>query len=55
MFYAKKNTEGGLSYVLDHTAGAYVFDPVGRIRLYVKDDVPVAAIVGDLRRLLLEK
>lgn len=55
VFYAKKNTEGGLSYVLDHTAGAYVFDPVGRIRLYVKDDVPVAAIVGDLRRLLLEK
>ena len=40
------------AYTIDHSAGAYVFDPAGRIRLYVRDDASVEAIVGDLRRLL---
>jgi len=55
VFYAKKETGGGMAYVLDHSAGAYVFDPAGRIRLYVKDDATMAAIVGDLRDLLAGK
>lgn len=55
VFYAKKETGGGMAYVLDHSAGAYVFDPAGRIRLYVKDDATIAAIVGDLRDLLAGK
>ncbi|MFT3850308.1 MAG: SCO family protein [Propionivibrio sp.] len=40
---------------IDHTTGAYVFDPAGRIRLYVKDDASAEGIVGDLRRLLAEQ
>jgi protein SCO1/2 len=52
VFYARKETSGGLAYVLDHTAGAYIFDPAGRIRLYVKDDAPIAAIASDLHDLL---
>lgn len=39
-------------YTIDHSAGAYVFDPAGRIRLYVRDDASVGSIVADLRRLL---
>ena len=52
-----KNTSGhqhheGMGYTIDHTAGAYVFDPAGKIRLYVKDDASVDAIARDLKRLL---
>jgi protein SCO1/2 len=44
-----------MAYVLDHSAGAYVFDPAGRIRLYVKDDATIDAIAGDVRELLAGK
>jgi len=51
-FGARKNVEGELGYVIDHSTGAYVFDPAGRIRLYVKDSASVEDIVADLRLLL---
>jgi len=37
---------------IDHSAGSYVFDAHGNIRLYVRDDAPVDAIVSDLKWLL---
>ena len=37
---------------IDHSAASYVFDPTGRIRLYVKDDASSDAITSDLKRLL---
>lgn len=37
---------------IDHTTGAYVFDPAGRVRLFLKDDASVAAVSSDLRKLL---
>lgn len=40
------------SYTVDHSSGVYVFDPAGKIRLYVKDDVSVDAITSDLKLLL---
>ncbi len=40
------------SYSVDHTAGAYVFDPQGRLRLFVRYGQPVEAWVADLKRLL---
>lgn len=52
VFSARKTVAGELGYVLDHSTGAYVFDPAGRIRLYVKDSAASADIVADLRRLL---
>ncbi|MFZ4537356.1 SCO family protein [Propionivibrio sp.] len=52
VFYARSQSSAGMGYVIDHSAGAYVFDPAGRIRLYVKDDAPVDAIVSDLKLLL---
>ncbi len=45
---------GGLGYTLDHTAGAYVYDPQGRLRLLIPDNAQVPAVVADLRRLLRE-
>jgi protein SCO1 len=52
VFSARKEIGGGTGYVIDHSTGAYVFDPAGRLRLYFKDDAPVAGIVADLRLLL---
>ena len=40
--------------VIDHTAGAYVLDPAGKIRLYLKNDASVEGIVSDLKRLLAD-
>lgn len=52
VFFTRSKGSEGMGYVIDHSAGAYVFDPAGRIRLYVKDDASVEAIVSDLKRLL---
>ncbi|MBS1157881.1 MAG: Electron transport protein SCO1/SenC [Proteobacteria bacterium] len=52
VFSARQELGGGLGYVLDHSTGAYVYDPAGRLRLYVKDDASVDDIVADLRLLL---
>lgn len=52
VFSARKSVDGELGYVIDHSSGAYVFDPAGRLRLYVKDTASVEDIVADLRQLL---
>jgi protein SCO1/2 len=43
------------NYMIDHSTGSYVFDPTGKVRLYVKDDASVEAIVQDLKLLLAAK
>ena len=55
VFFARRPGSAALGYSIDHSAGAYVFDPAGRVRLYVKDDAPVDAVVGDLKMLLAGK
>jgi protein SCO1/2 len=40
------------SYTMDHTAASYVFDPQGRIRLYVRYNTPVADLAKDLKNLI---
>lgn len=52
IFAAKKEVGGGMGYVVDHTSGAYILDPAGHLRLFVKDDATVENIVSDLRALL---
>lgn len=52
VFAAKKAVGGEMGYVIDHSTGAYVFDPAGRLRLYVKDTSSVADIAADIRLLL---
>ncbi|MEN3367237.1 MAG: hypothetical protein V7606_4511, partial [Burkholderiales bacterium] len=52
VFYQKvPGTEQG-SYTVDHTAGSYVFDPQGRIRLFVRHGQGAEPIVHDLKLLL---
>ncbi|BBN89060.1 SCO family protein [Azospira sp. I09] len=50
----RQEVGGGLGYTLDHTAGAYVYDLRGRLRLLIPDNAQVPAVVADLRRLLRE-
>ena len=52
VFAARKPVDGELGYVIDHSSGAYVYDPAGRLRLYVRDTASVEDIVADLRVLL---
>ena len=48
----KKEITGEMGYVLDHSAGAYVFGPDGRIRLYLAENARIEAITSDIRRLI---
>ncbi|AJC20879.1 SCO family protein [Pandoraea pulmonicola] len=40
------------NYTIDHTAGIYVFDPKGQLRLFMRPDEPVDAMAKDLKTLL---
>jgi protein SCO1 len=52
VFYSKvPGTEPG-SYTIDHTAGSYVFDREGRLRLFIRHGQGADAIVHDIRQLL---
>ncbi|MEN9419964.1 MAG: electron transport protein SCO1/SenC [Pseudomonadota bacterium] len=42
------------TYTIDHTAGAYVFDAKGRVRLFTRHGGSTEALVSDLKRLLAE-
>ncbi len=55
VFYSKVpgKTEG--SYTMDHTAGSYVFDTQGRVRLFTRYGTGAEALVHDLKLLLGEK
>jgi protein SCO1/2 len=52
VFYAKKKSEGALGYTLDHWAGAYAYDPAGRLRLYLPPTLTAAEVAADVRTLL---
>lgn len=52
VFFAKVPGKAPDTYTMDHTAGSYVFDPQGRVRLFIRHGQPAAAIEADLRRLL---
>ena len=52
VFSSRREVGSQLGYVLDHSSGAYVYDPAGRLRLYVRDTASVEDIVADIRQLL---
>lgn len=52
VFYQKVPTKDGKSYSMDHTAGGFVFDPKGRIRLFARYGQPVDALTADIKKLL---
>lgn len=52
IYYAKSGDAGGPNYTIDHSAGTYVFDPDGRLRLYVRHAETSGNIAADIRLLL---
>jgi len=52
IIYRKSGEIDGPNYTVDHSAGTYVFDPQGRLRLYIRHGTPVEAIVDDLKKLV---
>lgn len=52
VFYAKVPGKEPGAYTMDHTAGSYVFDAQGRLRLFVRYGSPTEALVADLKTLL---
>ena len=52
VFFAKVPGKTAGSYTLDHTAGSFVFDPKGRVRLFVRQGGGVEAMAGDIKLLL---
>lgn len=52
VFYQKVPGKTATSYTMDHTAGSYVIDREGRVRLFIRHGASVDDIVSDLRKLL---
>ena len=55
VFYQKVPGKDAGSYTMDHTAASYVFDPQGRVRLFVRHGQGPEPIVQDLKVLLAGK
>lgn len=52
LFAQKVPSKDGKNYTIDHTAGSYVFDAQGRIRLFVRHGQGVEPILQDIKTLL---
>jgi len=52
VFYQKQKGSQPGSYTMDHSTGSYVFDPKGKLRLYVRNDDTPEKIAQDLKQLL---
>ena len=52
VFYQKQGDVKGTAYTVDHSTGTYVFDPQGRLRLYVKHGEKPDLIAADIRKLI---
>jgi protein SCO1/2 len=52
VFYQKVPGKEPGSYTMDHTAGSYVFDPKGRVRLFLRHGQGPEPVVHDLKLLL---
>jgi protein SCO1 len=53
VFYAKAPSKGGGGgYTVDHTAGAFVIDPSGRVRVFTRYGSGAQPLAQDLKRLL---
>jgi protein SCO1/2 len=54
VYFRKVPTSDGGSYTLDHTAGSYIFDTTGKVRLFSRYGSGVNALTADIKALLDE-
>lgn len=52
VFYKKVEGKTPGAYTMEHTAASFIFDPQGRIRLYVRPGQSAQAMADDIRLLL---
>ena len=52
IFYQKQPLKEGKSYSVDHSAGTYILDREGRLRLFARYGVGAPALLHDIRLLL---
>jgi protein SCO1/2 len=52
VFFQKSPGKTPTSYSIDHTAGIYLFDKSGRVRLFVRHAQATDQVVADIRKLL---
>lgn len=52
VFYAKVPGKSEGSYTMDHTAGSYIFDASGKLRLFTRYGSGAEALTADLKTLL---
>ena len=52
VIYEKVPGQTPTSYTINHSAGTYVFDRQGRVRLFLRHGAGIDAIAADLKRLL---
>ena len=54
VFYEKVPGTAPDNYTIDHTAGTYVFDQQGRIRLFARSGMPPEQLADDIKALLAQ-
>ena len=54
IYYKKVDGKTPTSYTMDHSAGSYVYDTQGRVRLYHRYGSGAPALAADLKKLLAE-
>ena len=52
VFFAKVDGKTPASYTVDHTAGSYVIDTQGQLRLFERYGAPAQELQADLEKLL---
>jgi len=52
VFYKKVPGQDPANYTIDHTAGSYVFDKQGKVRLFLRHAQGTKPVVHDLKQLL---
>lgn len=55
VFFEKRAGSSAENYTIDHTAGTYVVDPQGRLRLFVRHQQSLDPLVHDLKMLIAGK
>ena len=54
VYYKKVEGTTPTSYTMDHSAGCYVYDPLGKLRLYTRYGSGAPALAADIKLLLAQ-
>jgi protein SCO1/2 len=52
IYYKKVEGKTPTSYSMDHSAGSYIYDPKGQLRLFTRYGSPKEALTKDIQTLL---